>query len=55
MRGRPSDRRAARVASAGWVAVKTKLLNLVADGIVWFAVLATASGAGLLLSEIFDH
>jgi hypothetical protein len=35
--------------------VKTKLMNVVTDGIVWFAVLATASGAGLLLSAIFDH
>lgn len=30
-------------------------MNWVADGIVWFAVLATASGAGLLLPAIFDH
>ena len=45
------------MASAGWVdlAMKTKLLNLITDGIVWFAVLSTASGAGLLLAEIFDH
>lgn len=35
--------------------MKTRLLNWVTDGIVWFAVLATASGVGLLLSEIFDH
>lgn len=30
-------------------------MNWVTDGIVWFAVLSIASGAGLLLSEIFDH
>jgi hypothetical protein len=35
--------------------LKTRLVNWVTDGIVWFAVLATASGAGLLLSEIFQH
>lgn len=35
--------------------MKTKLINLFADGVLWFAVLSTASATGLLLSEIFDH
>lgn len=35
--------------------LRTRLMNWVADGIVWFAVLATASGAGQILAEIFDH
>jgi hypothetical protein len=35
--------------------VRARLLDWVTNGIVWVAVLATASGAGLLLAEIFDH
>jgi hypothetical protein len=35
--------------------VRAKLMNVLTDGILWFAVLSTASGAGLLLSAILDH
>jgi len=35
--------------------VRARLVDWVTDGIVWVAALATASGTGLLLAEIFDH
>jgi hypothetical protein len=35
--------------------IKTRLLNLFTDGVVWFAALSIASATGMLLADIVGH